>query len=350
MQVLFLPYSAANPYQRELATALNDQGVHVAMRASVRPLFITDLLRRRGKLDVLHLHWTHGFMIGRSRLVSVIKLGVFIMQLLIVKALGIRIVWTAHNLVQHEREDVPFELFSHRVLVRLYDRIIVHCQYARQAVITSYKLPLHQQHKLVVIPHGNYIGSYPHQLDRAAARAQLGIAQHQVVLLYFGAIRRYKGVLHLIELFQRIEAPHARLLIAGLPVGDVTAAEVAALASRDKRITPYLIHVPDADVQRYMLAADVVVLPFQDVLVSGSVMLAISWGRPVITPQLGCVAETLDAQGSFLYDPHSDDGLLMALQRALVSDLQAMGDHNRVLAEQFDWQAIATATARAYAP
>ena len=44
------------------------------------------------------------------------------------------------------------------------------------------------------------------------------------------------------------------------------------------------VFVPDGEVQHYLLAADAVVLPFKEILTSGSAMLALSFGRPVVAP------------------------------------------------------------------
>jgi len=48
--------------------------------------------------------------------------------------------------------------------------------------------------------------------------------------------------------------------------------------------------------------ADAVVLPFRDILTSGSAILALSHGRPVIAPALGCLPGTLPSDATFLYD------------------------------------------------
>ena len=52
-----------------------------------------------------------------------------------------------------------------------------------------------------------------------------------------------------------------------------------------------LEHVPDVDVQRYLRAADLVVLPFRDITNSASALLALSFDRPVLVPALGAMGE-----------------------------------------------------------
>ena len=66
--------------------------------------------------------------------------------------------------------------------------------------------------------------------------------------------------------------------------------------------------------QMYLRAADAVVLPYKDVLTSGSAILAMTFGQPVIAPAIGCLPESLGAEGTILYDPSTPDGLERALR------------------------------------
>ena len=97
-----------------------------------------------------------------------------------------------------------------------------------------------------------------------------------------------------------------------------------------------------------MKSADVLVLPYDDVLTSGSVLLSMSFGKPIIAPRIGCIPEVLDDQGSFLYYPNEEEGLLQAMQRALEANLDMMGQYNYNKARSFDWKGIAKQTYEVY--
>jgi len=97
-----------------------------------------------------------------------------------------------------------------------------------------------------------------------------------------------------------------------------------------------------------MNACDVVVLPFHDILTSGSALLAMSFGKPVIAPRLGCIPEVLDSEGAFLYNYKEREGLLKAIQEASVANLGAMGKHNYDKTKRFDWNVIAQKTHELY--
>ncbi|MFS8641463.1 MAG: glycosyltransferase, partial [Symbiobacteriaceae bacterium] len=210
---------------------------------------------------------------------------------------GLRLVWTVHNLHDHERRHPWLELFFHRRLVRLCDALIVHCRYARDAVCEAYRVPARLRERVHVIPHGHYLDCYENRLSREEARERLGLGAGDVVFLYLGMIRRYKGVPGLVRAFRRLEDPRARLIVAGRPATADLRAEIEAAMEGDGRIKAVLEHVPDGDIQLYMNAADAVVMPYEEIFTSGTVVLAMSFGRAVVAPRRGCLAEVVDGQG-----------------------------------------------------
>jgi glycosyltransferase involved in cell wall biosynthesis len=266
----------------------------------------------------------------------------------VVKALGIKVVWTVHNLSNHDKIKPRYEIFVNRFLVRLYDQLIVHCSFAREAVIQMYNLPDHLADRIQVIPHGHFIDCYENRITREEARAMLDYKEDVILFLYFGGIRPYKGILELIDAFRTIKCPQVRLLIVGSPANDTIKAELLCRCQTDSRIRTHLQFVPQAEIQIYMNAADVTVFPYRDILTSSSVVLAMSFGKAIIVPRIGCISETLDTQGGFLYDPNDGDGLLEAIQNALSSDVDAMGRYNRDKVEHCDWEEIAKKTLELY--
>jgi len=293
------------------------------------------------KPDVLHVHWTDPFLLSNNQVKSIIKSIRFLAELLILKILGVKVVWTIHNLLAHERKHQELELFFHKLFAKLCNRIMVHCMFARKVVIQTYNLPDYFKTKISVIPHGNYINCYENIESRGQARSKLGLGDREFVFLYFGVIRPYKGITQLVDAFRKLQSPQVRLLIVGKPLDDAIGGELLYCCQSDSRIRAFLKFVPDKNVQVYMNAADVVVLPFQDILTSGSALLAMSFGKPIITPHIGCLSELLDSKGSFLYNPSEEEELLKAMQQALDASLDKMGLHNYVKAKHFTWNEIA---------
>jgi beta-1,4-mannosyltransferase len=351
VKVLFLPdYSAANAYQRALGDALGGLGVVVTAdpTRARRVLPVTEALRRQGRPDVIHVHWTEPYIAGGSDHVSRLKSRRTLLELRLAKRAGIGLVWTAHDLFRHDRVEDPGELAFMHALFALSDQVIVHCAVAAEALAETLAVGPASRAKISVIPHGHYRGLYPDSISRAAARDRLGLPVQARVIAFVGWVRRYKGVLELAQAFNRLSAPHARLVVAGRATDDDYAARLAAVAADDDRVTLSLGFVPDDDLQVYLRAADVVATPFLEIFTSGSVLLAMSFGRAVIAPRRGCVGDVLDEGAGILYDPDDPDGLDEALRLAMTADLEAMGRHAADGLDRFDWERVAEATLRVY--
>ena len=351
MKVLFLPdYSAANAYQRALADGLRELGVEVSAdpTGSRRFLPVTEALRRHGRPDIIHIHWTEPYIAGGSSRVSRVKARRTLLELRLAKRAGIGLVWTAHDLFRHDRREDPNELAFMRALFELADGVIVHCASAAEGLRETLALGPQPDDKIVVIPHGHYQGAYPDGITRAEARERLGLPAAARVISFVGWVRSYKGVWELLQAFGRLDEPDARLVIAGETVDGAYAARLEAAAKGDARVHLALGFVPDEELQVYLRAADVVAAPFREIFTSGSVLLAMSFERAVIAPRRGCVVEVLDDAGGILYDADDPQGLEGALRVALTADLEAMGRHNGASLGRFDWSRVTNATRDVY--
>jgi glycosyltransferase involved in cell wall biosynthesis len=271
-------------------------------------------------------------------------------QLRLLKARGVRIVWTVHNLKGHEAGDDPNDAKAHRLLIEHCDAIILHCEYARDALTEMYQPSPAAQQRMHVLPHGNYVKHYAVDTDKAEARRRLGLPGDAKVFAFVGAIRGYKNVGELLDAFTRAPqlGPSARLLICGKPLPRKLGRELEERAAADPRIVLKLDRVPEEELSAILRAADVAVMPFRNILTSGSAILAMSHGRPVVAPSMGCLPGTLPADASILYDPDATDGLRGALRIAAESDLESMGQRARAYADTLDWGPIAAETASLY--
>jgi len=349
MNVVFLPYMSGNPYQDELAGALERRGVSVALEDH-NPLFpLLGAMVKHDFPDVIHIHWAHPLLVSRWRIVSALLAVRLLFELLVVKLFGTRLVWTVHNQFHHDRPSPYVERFGRSCLSRLCDSMIVHAPAARAEVIDAYGLPAHHASAIHAIPHGNYIDTYENEVSQGAARSALDLDTDGPVYLFFGNIRPYKNVPSLIEAFKGIDDPDARLLIAGQPPdAEADRRRLRERCESDERIRTFFEFVDPEEIQLYMNAADVVVLPFNQVLTSGSVVLAMSFGRPVIAPRRGCIPDTVGAHDDLLYDPSEPDGLATAMRRARSENLDATGRALFRRARTFDWETITAQTAAVY--
>jgi beta-1,4-mannosyltransferase len=326
-----------NPYCDLLYRGVVSRGTRVEEAAD---LSVAWIVRNRRRVQVLHLHWPELYYRGPGGRVTARSAAGFLGAVLVARALGYRIVWTVHNALPHERQGRA-DRWLRWALCRTA-RLVVHAESARQALPRAAR-------GAAVVPHGHYIGAYPHDVDAATARRRIGLPPGARVFLCFGQVRAYKGIPELLAAFDALAAPDVRLVVAGHPADRAVAAAVRRAAARDPRILPHLAHVDDADVQLYFEAADWVVLPYREVLTSGGALLALSFARPVIAPRRGCLVELGAGDGVLGYDPDAPDALRRALSEAAALDARTWRPRANAAARRFDWDGIAGAYDRIFA-
>ena len=348
MTVLFIPdYNDGNPYQANLEHALSEEVTYGRTGAQF-PVCAAVL---RGDITVVHIHWLNLFFKGETRREVTLRFSLLLLRLLVIRIAGVPIVWTVHNVRLHEPRHPWLERRFKRWFITsgTCDRLIIHCEDVVDVLIDDLGLPQSVRERIDVVPHGHYLDNYTNDVSRADAREMLDIPLSSTVFLFFGLIRRYKGVDDLIDAFREASLPDSKLLIAGNPVTGAYEAELRSRTAQDDRIRCTFEFIPNDEVQQFMNAADVVVLPFRKTTTSGSAVLAMSFGNALVVPPLGCLPELLDEEGAVFYDPTEPDGLVDALETARDRDLAQMGEYNLEAVTEFDWGTIAQQTEETYA-
>ncbi|MGA2070543.1 MAG: glycosyltransferase family 4 protein [Sedimentisphaerales bacterium] len=317
LRVGILPYNPGlNPYQRLFAGALESAGVGVERIPNRKFMPISRALS--GPIDLLHIEWHHLFYAaGRMPFLPWVRKQMYLAGLK--KLRDFPLVWTAHNIVAHDTLNREFEIDMTQRLLDCCDGIMVMSKAAENALRQVYRVPAETIVK--IIPHGHFIGVYPNQVSREQARGKLAIAKNARVILMLGRILRYKGTDLLIDAFSKIAKKNDVLLLAGPAPSTELAAEVKRLAEKScpqgARIYFTGKFVPDNEVQFFFNAADVVALPFRNILNSGSLMLAMSFGCCVVAPRMGSIPEIACPDAYFGYDADEAEGLVSALREAL---------------------------------
>jgi beta-1,4-mannosyltransferase len=348
MRVAFFPsveVYADNPYWQILKSGLEQAGVEFCQTNDRLYLQWRWLVQNRSNVDVLHFHHLrHNYSVNDQR-ASYQRLLKFAAKLALARLLGYRVVWTMHNLQPHERLK-PERVFhlTNWVLAQLANTVIVHCAYAQQALSSQYG----RRGQVIVIEHPNYIEAYPNSISREKAREMLGISGVKNVFLFLGAVRPYKGVEKLVRVFGKLEQEDLKLLVVGKMWDKDLENLLNHLAAQDGRIDIFPDYVPDKDLQIYFNAADAVVLPYSEVLSSGSAVLAMSFGCAVIAPRIGCLREVVTEDSGILYDESDQEGLFEALKESLKVNLDKLGSGAYSRAREFTWMQMVDRTLQAY--
>ena len=335
--VAYIPWYSTNPYQIQLRDELAAMGVRV--RPGVLSLrTLRALVRGRGP-SIVHVHWPHGaYMDQYARYPFVI------FHLLLYRLLRNNVIWTVHELEFYETRYALLDRFMVRLLMAICRQLIVHSDYSAKLVRERYGF----RREIVTLRHPSFIECYPNDIAPDIARARLHLAATTTVYLFLGHIKPYKGVESLIETFKGIDARDTALMIVGQPFDAETAVRIRSMAADDPRIRLVLQYVPAEDVQIYMQASNVVVFPFRQMHTSGSVLLAMSFGKAVVVPAMAAIPEYVDDRCAVLFDPTDADGLKKSLVRVSNLDLPRMGKAARYRAAQSGWKEFATQHATVY--
>jgi beta-1,4-mannosyltransferase len=335
VRIVHLPFYDDNPYQTLLMRAQRDLG-HDVWEGGGGGNFLGVALRN-WKADLIHFHWLHPYLLRDSAFGSILRASRFLLEVGLLKLLGAKIAWTIHNLENHDGQHAAIEWRFSKLFAKLCDRCYVHSAAAALAAASKFGIPLA---KLVVIPHGNYIDAYPNRLSQGEARTELGLQRQSRVFLFLGRIEPYKGVFDLIDAFKRLPGDSI-LLLAGKIANPELLPEIEARIAGHPRIHLHARRIPDDQLQQFFNAADVVVFPFRKILTSGSLVLAMSFGKAVVAPQVASLQEILPDSGVCWFDPNEQVSLVEAMNEWGTRNVVTAGAGNLVAARDWDWKAIA---------
>ena len=277
------------------------------------------------------------------------------------KMMGKKIAFTAHNVNQARRDarDSFLNRFTLRIQYALCDRIFVHTRKMGDELREGFHVP---EEKIVVIRHPVNNVFPDTDLTPAKAKQRLGLRPDEKAVLCLGRLRPYKGVEHLLAAFRPLveKDQSYRLIIAGEPKkgSEDYRAEIERSVEKDFESGTVILKIqfiPDEDMELYLKAADVLVLPYKEIFQSGVLFLAYSFGLPVVATDVGSFREEIvEGRTGFLANPASTADLAAAIETYFASDLYENLDARRQDIKDYananhSWSAVADLTRNAYA-
>jgi D-inositol-3-phosphate glycosyltransferase len=277
------------------------------------------------------------------------------------KMLGKKIVFTAHNVNAGKRDanDSLLNRLTLRTQYRLADHIFVHTEQMKAELLQQFGV---EERKATVIPFGINNSVPDTDLTPAEARRRLGIKDNEKAILFFGAIRPYKGLEYLVDAFLQLATRHPeyRLIIAGEPRSgsekyfEQIQRTIGRHANRGQ-VMQQIQYIPDGETELYFKAADALALPYTHVFQSGVLFLAYNFGLPVIATDVGSVKEdVVEGSTGFLCRPCDSDDLARATEKYFDSDLfETLGRRRKEIREYVDarhsWDLVGEKTRNVYA-
>lgn len=263
---------------------------------------------RRDRPDVLVLQWWTGAVAHTYAVLA-----------LLARALRIRLVVEFHEVQDTGEANVPLVTTYTRAMLRMIlrsaDGFLVHSEHDRTLLRATYDL---SGRPTTVVSHGpfDHYTTARQPADDGAFR-----------LLFFGLIRPYKGLTHLVRAFNHLSAEQAaafRLTVVGETwEGCTEPLELIESSPHRDRIAVVNRYVTDAEAVGYFSCADALVLPYLRSSASGPLHIAMSNGIPVVLSAVGGLVEAVEGYAGAVLVPPGDE---QALSDALLKVRQRTGE------------------------
>lgn len=251
--------------------------------------------------------------------------------------------FVCHNVFPHER--FPLDKKLTRLTLKNGKHFIVHAKEEEAELRQIMPSP-----DCRVTPHPSYNAFCFEHMTKAQARERLGLSMDEKVLLFFGFVRPYKGLKHLIAAMPKIKEQlgNVKLLIVGefgnaeYKEGYVSQIKHLALSSPGLEADVIINdgYMPDREVEKYFAACDMVVLPYESATQSGIVQIAYGFGKPVTVTNVGGLPDVVsDGRTGYVVPPQDEKALAEAVVRYFAEDKEAEFTGN-IAAEayRFSWE------------
>lgn len=250
-----------------------------------------------------------------------------------------KIVFICHNVVPHETSPVDRMLSSIAFLAP--HAFVVQSQEDRSNLLKIRK-------KAVVAPHPLPTFDFfrSGEMTKEEARNEIGEGEGPL-LLFFGLIRPYKGLRHLIEAMPSIGGrTGARLLVVGEFYEDSAPYfELAGRLGVSDRIGFVDRYIANEEVAAYFTAADLVMLPYISATQSAIAQVAVAFDRPMIATRVGGLPEVVsEGKTGFIVPPADPEAMAAAVSRFFDERWgERMAPNFEEEKRRFSWSSLADA-------
>lgn len=242
------------------------------------------------KMKAVFLNWMESFLNDSAK-----------RNLTLYKMMGVKICWVFHNKMPHDCKKKS-EIKNMEWLAYFCDYIIVLSKSSMEY------LPHARRNikKCVYMPLINYIDNYP--ISKRDIRKENEIKEDEFVFSFIGLLRPYKNIEVIIQAFKELSLKNTKLLIAGNEGEKNYVSKLRMLTEGDKNIIIDVGFISNGEMEAYLRASDVLTLPYNKVssMNSGAMIMAFSYKKTVIVPEIAMAKDMKGEQFFFCYD--YDDG------------------------------------------
>ena len=233
-----------------------------------------------------------------------------------------RIVTVLHNVYPHESNWPLLDFSIIKFTLRNSDIIVAHSLLAKYAAIKLYNVP---SDRILHFPHPRWGKVYGDNFDEQEAKRKLGFSSNSIVIGFVGNIARYKSVEKLIIAFSKLEKrdKNTYLLIAGKcndPSYEEYLRSLIHKLKLEKNVKLENRYIPDDEMEIYIKAIDIAVIPYSRTTTPSNIMLFASYGIVTIAPDKVAVRELLKSFNN-VYFFNNIEELISTLNNILKSGI-----------------------------
>jgi len=213
-----------------------------------------------------------------------------------------KIVCIADNVIPHEKR--IGDTFFTSYFVKPVDSFIT---MSKKVLIDLQKFV--KDKPVQFIPHPLY-DNFGLKLSKEDARQKLSIGLNEKIILFFGFIRKYKGLDILLKAMKILKDKNQRikLVIAGEFYDDKNIYnELINKLELKEELILHTHFISDSDVKYYLCAADCVVQPYRQATQSGVTPLAYHFEVPMIVTSVGGLADMVPERVGLIAEPNEND-------------------------------------------
>ncbi len=246
-----------------------------------------------------------------------------------------KVLCIADNIIPHEKRpgDTPFT----RYFIRAIDGFVT----MSRKVLADLR-SFDQRKPAAFVPHPLY-DNFGAPVPLATARTELGLPQEDRIMLFFGFIRRYKGLDILLRAMAEpaMRASGIRLLVAGEFYEDSKPyLELADSLQLGDRLILRTEFIPDSRVRYYLCAANLVVQPYRNATQSGVTPLAYHFSKPMVVTRVGALPDMVPEGTVGLVCEPDPASLAEAILRFFAMDPTQFAAGIEAEKKQYTWQRL----------
>lgn len=306
------------------------------------------LFEKKGALltinNFVYAHLSAGFFLKRKK-ISWVLLHVFstsakdYFSLKVMKFFGRKIIAIIHDVESLSNEDK--DVYKERIY-NMADILVVHNQTSYQSI--SENIAAQNSNKIRIIPHGNYLDFISEDPAPRSSSIDVHFDKKYKYLLFFGQIKPVKGLDILLSAIALLP-PDYKLVIAGRPHRDDFARyeQIISEIGIGDRVERIIRFITDEERDYLFKQCDALVLPYRKIFQSGVLLMAMSYGLPVVASDLPANKEVIDdGYNGVLFEDGNYEKLAVKIEMLFDNNIKTIKEHVFTsIRDKYSWDKIA---------